>query len=316
MVCINLTQIVFVFCLLFCLAGTGCKKSESVNLDDGSKIKVVATIFPAYDLVRAIGGEHVRVSMLVPPGVEPHAYEPKPEDMYSIAGADLFVQVHRSMEPWADRVVSGTGLKPPRVVVAAASIKLKHEEAATADVHEHRHGDPHVWLDPTRYAVMADEVGQALAGVDPARTADYKAAAAKYKEQLADLDRRFSAGLASCVGRVVPHAGHAAFTYLAERYGLTYLPLMESSSDAEPSPSRMAAMVRRIRESNGRAVFTEELVSTRLADALAVETGVRLFRLHGGHNLSKDELARGVNYIGLMEQNLRSLREGLGCTAK
>lgn len=160
---------------------------------------------------------------------------------------------------------------------------------------------------------MVDNILAGLTAADPAHAASYRTNAAGLKARLAELDRRFRQGLASCERRELLHGGHYAFGYLARRYNLSYHSLSGVSSEAEPSAARMAAMVRQIRESGARFLFTEELLSPRLSEALASETGVELLRLHGGHNLTRDDFHAGLTYINLMERNLATLRKGLAC---
>jgi zinc transport system substrate-binding protein len=133
---------------------------------------------------------------------------------------------------------------------------------------------------------------------------------------LAALDQRYRDGLSSCATRVFLHGGHYTFGYLARRYGLEYTSLSGVSSESEPSASRMAAMVRQIRSSGVRYLFAEELLSPRLTETLANEAGVEVLKLHGAHNLGKDDVQRGVGFIGLMEQNLANLQKGLVCRTK
>src|SRR6185369_6969215 len=122
-----------------------------------------------------------------------------------------------------------------------------------------------------------------------------------------ELDQRYQRGLASCSTKVFLHGGHYTFGYLARRYGLEYHSLSGVSSESEPSASRMTAMARQIRQSGVRYLFAEELLSPRLTETLAEETGVGVLKLHGAHNLGRDDFQRGVTFIGLMEQNLANL---------
>ena len=137
--------------------------------------------------------------------------------------------------------------------------------------------------------------------------------AAAYKKRLEELDSRFRNGLAVCRTREFIHGGHFAFAYLARRYNLTYLSAYGITADSEPSPRRMMELVRTVREHGLKAVFFEELLAPRVAETVAGETGAQLVRLHGIHNVSRQELDRGVTYLGLMEENLANLRKGLEC---
>jgi len=162
-------------------------------------------------------------------------------------------------------------------------------------------------------------VNNILAGFvasDPANATLYRDNAATLQVRLTELDQRYREGLASCETRVFLHGGHYTFGYLARRYSLEYRSLSGISSESEPSAARMAAMVGKIRSSGVRYLFAEELLSPRLTETLAAEAGVAVLKLHGAHNLGKDDVQRGAGFIGLMEQNLVNLQKGLACRSK
>jgi zinc transport system substrate-binding protein len=296
----------------------GCSRSDQKV---STKLQVVTTLFPLYDFARIIAGERAEVSMLLPPGMEPHSFEPKPNDIVRINRAGLFIYTNRYMEPWAEKILTGLDLQKLRVVDAGQGIS--YLKVSAEEGHEHEgHGshaavmDPHIWLDFGNAALMVDSILGGFVAADPTNEAVYRAHAAELKARLAVLDQRYRDGLASCATRVFLHGGHFTFGYLARRYGLEYRSLSGISSDSEPSAARMAAMVRQIRSSGVRYLFAEELLSPRLTETLANEAGVAVLKLHGAHNLGRDDLQRGAGFIGLMEQNLVNLQRGLACRSK
>jgi len=298
----------------------GCSKAE-VKPADG--LQVVTSLFPLYDFSRTIGGDKARVRLLLPPGMEPHTFEPKPEDMITIARAGLFVYTGRQMEPWAETVIKGIDKKNLRVVDAgkrvtyrAAAADDDHHEPNKGKHHEHEGMDPHIWLDFANAAIMVDTILDGFISADPVNATEYRKNADILKARLAALDTRFRESLASCATRKLLHAGHYTFGYLAQRYNLDYHALSGVSSDSEPSAFRMAALIREIRSSGATYLFAEELLSPRLAETLAQEAGVRIVTLHGAHNLSRDELEKGATFFDLMETNLERLQKGLQCRAK
>lgn len=173
--------------------------------------------------------------------------------------------------------------------------------------------DPHLWLDFANARTMVDNILAGLVARDPAHRDLYSANAAAYKAKLADLDERYRKGLADCGKRVFLHGGHFAFGYLANRYGLRYESAYAVTADAEPSPARLAELIRDIRANGLRYIYAEELVEPRVADTIARETGARVLRLNGAHNIGRDDLAAGATFLSLMEQNLENLRIGLQC---
>jgi zinc transport system substrate-binding protein len=152
-----------------------------------------------------------------------------------------------------------------------------------------------------------------LEALDPEGASDFQRNAATLEERLRDLDVRYREGLRSCSGKVVVLAGHAAFGYLASRYGLEQVALYGASPDSQPTPAELIEVVKKGRARGIRAVFTESSASPALAKSLARELGVRILVLNPGHNLTRAEIRAGVTFFDIMEANLRSLEDGLGC---
>jgi zinc transport system substrate-binding protein len=311
---------IFVSCcaaLLF----AGCKKAE---VKPATGLQVVTTLFPLYDFARTIAGDKAVVTMLLPPGVEPHTFEPKPEDMIRISRAGLFIYTSRYMEPWAEKIISGIDNRALRVVNAGE--RVRYRTGAREDTHGHEGGDrhdhdqtsmdPHIWLDFANAAHMVDTILDGFVAADPGNVGVYRRNAEALKTRLSALDQRYKLALSSCSTRKLLHGGHYTFGYLAGRYGLEYRALSGISSDSEPSAERMVALVREIRSSGAGHLFAEELLSPRLTETLAKEASVGVLMLHGAHNLSRDDLARGVTFFDLMDRNLEQLQKGLKCRAK
>lgn len=293
---------------------------------DVHRVRVVATLFPLYDFTRSVGGAHVDVSLLVPPGVEAHAFEPSPSDIARIDSADVFVYTGAPMEPWAADILKGVHNPGLAVVDAGAGIEYLRK---SQDGHDKAHGmsearssgdrrpdsgmDPHIWLDLDNAARMTRSIAEAIAGTDPRNRGAYLSNAAAYEGRLRSLDERYRATLRSCRTKVFVHGGHYAFGYLASRYGLTYVAAQGFTPDSEPSPRQLVALARQVRELSLQYVFYEELVEPRVAETLSRETGAGLLLLHGGHNVSREDFERGITFLSVMEQNLANLKQGLQC---
>jgi zinc transport system substrate-binding protein len=311
--------------LLVCCAAliiSGCKKGEE---KPASGLQVVTTLFPLYDFARTIAGDKAQVTMLLPPGVEPHTFEPKPEDMIRISRAGLFIYTNKYMEPWAEKIISGIDSKKLRVVNAGERVVYQagadeyehgHAERGAHEHHDHKGLDPHIWLDFANAALMVDAIVDGFTAADPANAALYRHNAEALKTRLAALDQRYRAALSTCATRKLLHGGHYTFGYLARRYNLEYHALSGISSDSEPSAERMAALVRQIKSSGTKYLFAEELLSPRLTETLAQEAGVGVVMLHGAHNLSRDDLSRKATFFDLMGRNLEQLQKGLQCRVK
>jgi len=316
-----------VICALLVFIVSGCARQDEKNKRNtaGSGLRIVITLFPLYDFSRAIIGDKGTVVMLVPPGMEPHSFEPRPDDVARISKSSLFIYTNRYMEPWADRIVKG--IASPQLVVVNAGEGLTylestgnaHEKHDHAEEHKHRQSavyDPHVWLDFGNAVKMVANITQAITAADPGNRQYYENNAAALKKRLEDMDKRYSKGLADCSSRLVMHGGHYAFGYMAHRYKLDYRSLSGVSSESEPSAAKMAKMVRQIKASGVRYLFAEEMLSPRISETIAAETGASVLRLHGAHNIAVDEYNKGTTFFDLMDVNLKMLQKGLGCSEK
>jgi zinc transport system substrate-binding protein len=314
---------------LFILAAwcASCDRKEAAKVNS-AKLHIVTTLFPLYDFARTVAGDRAEVVLLLPPGMEAHSFEPTPEDILKINKSDLFIYTNRQMEPWAADIIGGTAkLKSEAVDASRGCLFLKagreddhdndgehHDHHAEGRGHHHAGGmDPHIWLDLENARRMVENIRAAMVARDPKNESWYNANAKSYSSKLADLDGRYKAGLSTCGKKVFFHGGHYAFGYLAHRYGLQYASAYAISADAEPSPARLAELIRQIKTANIHYIYTEELVEPRVADTIGREAGAKVLKLHGAHNISRDDLKANVTFISLMEQNLKNLRIGLEC---
>jgi zinc transport system substrate-binding protein len=286
------------------------------------KLKVVTTLFPLYDFARNVGGDKAEVILLLPPGVEPHSFEPRPGDVLAVNEADLFIYTGREMEPWVEGILKGLDNKKPLVLDASRGITImENEHGRSAHGHgegEKGHGhegrlDPHIWLDLSNAEKMVENIRDRFMERDPVHKEDYRKSAEFYSAKLADLDKSFKTSLSVCARRIFIHGGHFAFAYLAKRYDLQYISAYEGSPNAEPTPRRIVELKKLVKDKGIRYVYYEELITPRVAEVLAQETGTGLLRLHGAHNISREDLEKGATFISIMEQNLKNLRTGLEC---
>ena len=265
--------------------------------DSAPGTKVVAAFYPLAWAAEQIGGSDVDVQNLTPPGAEPHDIELTPRDVEDVRGADLVLYLGHGFQPALEKAVdSRTG--PSLDLLAGqdlASAPKGGEELAV---------DPHVWLDPPRFAGMVTAIGRKLQRQD---------AAAQLAARLHALDDEFRNGLGSCRRHEIV-TSHAAFAYLAERYGLEQVSLTGLSPEAEPSPRDLEALVDEVETSGATTVFFETLVSPRLAQTVAREAGVATAVLDPLEGLTEDEASAGGDYFSVMRANLATLRKALGCT--
>lgn len=315
-----LRNFVVVLAVLSCISMISCQKADNPSSTaEGRKIRIVASLFPLYDFVKNVGKDRVAVELLLPPGVEPHSFEPKPADVLNLNHADMFVYTNKYMEPWVTDIIKGIDNKQTLILDSSRGVVFireedeEHEGGHHEKGHEHAGMDPHIWLDLGNALIMVDTIRDGLIQKDPAGKDDYLKNAEQYKAQLRGLDDKFRQGLGKCAKKTFVNGGHFAFGYLARRYGLTYVSAYGFSPDAEPTPGQLVKISRMLRERDLKYIFYEELLAPRVAETLARETGAQLLFLHGAHNISREEFGKGVSFTSLMERNLENLEKGLQC---
>jgi zinc transport system substrate-binding protein len=297
---------------------SSCQKNEKRTVEE-KKLKVVTTLFPLYDFARQVGREKIEANLLLPPGVEAHAFEPRPADIIRIQDADIFLFTNKLMEPWVGGLLKGIDIRSITIVDTSKGITLLqrtenhgHEERARAD--ESGSPDPHIWLDLSNAMKMVETIATEFIAKDTQNKDFYAKNADEYKKKLEELDRKYKNTLSYCRNRVIVHAGHFAFGYLTRRYGITYVSAYKGfSPDAEPTPRRLVEITRTVRKYGVNYIYYEELAAPRVADVIAKETGCGLLMLHGAHNVTREEMESGVTFISLMEKNLENLKAGLQC---
>ena len=247
------------------------------------------------------------VTDLTPPGVEPHDLELTPQAVADIQSADVVFYLGAGFQPAvADALQGAEG------VAVDMLAKLPTVEPPTGLAGPGLTVDPHVWLDPALYERMVAEVERALAQADPSGAIAFRSNSRVFAGELEALAADFSTGLAHCDRRTIV-TNHAAFGYLAAAYRLVQEPISGLAPDAEPSAQRLAALKDLVEREGVSTVFTEDLVSPKVAETLATEAGITTEVLHALEGLSPQDQAAGADYVSQMRENLQRLRVALGC---
>jgi zinc transport system substrate-binding protein len=265
--------------------------------------KIVAAFYPLAWLVEQVGGPDATVQNLTKPGAEPHDLELTPRQVIDVGESKLAFYI-KGVQPAVDKAVREHAQK--HSLDAASLVKTL---PAPQDEAAHAPEDPHLWLDPSRFATVATALGERLAAIDAAHAAGYRSRAAQVVTKLNALDGEFRTGLRDCARKEIV-TSHSAFGYLAQRYGLTQVGVTGLDPEAEPSPARVASLTQLVRRTGATTVFTETLVSPKTAQTLATEAGVRtevLDPVEGVKPGSHDD------YFSIMRRNLATLRPALGC---
>ncbi|MDF1525823.1 MAG: zinc ABC transporter substrate-binding protein [bacterium] len=273
------------------------------------RLTVVASVFPLFDFAREVAGTAADVRLLLPPGVDPHSWEPKPSDIVDLSQADIFVYTSERMEPWADnlaKAVQGRG-------VALVQVMDSQGFTSTVCSGQNQGEDPHFWLDLSLSARTVEMIGRLLASQDPENKDSYIANARAYAHRLEQLDQDFMTGLKECGSRRLVTGGHAAFGHLARRYGIEQISVYGLTPDAEPTPRHLAGIVNVVKDNKIHTIFSEELMNPRMAQVLSQETGATVMVLNPGANLTGAQWREGLIFLEIMDRNLKTLREGLEC---
>ncbi|MER8100566.1 metal ABC transporter substrate-binding protein [Kitasatospora sp. NPDC094016] len=290
---------------------TACGGSSSAQSADG-KLKVVASFYPMEYLAQQIGKEHVAVTDLTAAGVEPHDLELTAKQVATVQKSDAIIYL-KGLQPTVDQAVGQSSAKYKIDATAASPLVDHHlDEGTEADGHQHEGpaGDPHIWLDPTRYAAIAKSVGDGFAKADPAHADDYRKNTEDLVGRLTTLDQEFRDGLKDAKSRTFV-TSHAAFGYLADHYGLTQVAINGVDPESEPTPARLADVQKAAKDNGVTTIFFETLVSPKLADTVAKDLGLKtavLDPLEGVKDPSKED------YLSVMKQNLANLQAALGAT--
>jgi zinc transport system substrate-binding protein len=279
--------------LAIVLAGCGSQFGSSRG---GQTKTVVAAFYPLAWAAEQIGGSSVDVHNLTPAGAEPHDIELTPREVAQIQHADVVLYLSHDFQPAvAEAVRDASGTTFDALKGQALTAGVGDESGKT---------DPHVWLDPVRFATIVERIGVTLG-----RPAAGRALASRIRR----LDGEYRRGLAHCLRHEFV-SSHAAFAYLAARYGLRMVAITGIDPDSEPAPKRLATLARLVRDDHLRTVFFERLVSPKLAQTVAREAHANTAVLDPIEGLTPAEAHAGVDYLALMRQNLHALRVELGCS--
>ena len=295
---------------------TGCGTQPADTAAGDGRLRVLTSFYPMYDFACKIGGDCIDVTNMVPSGTEPHDWEPSTNDLKNLEKADVFIYNGADMEPWADDLLVSRS-DTLHVVEASENVELRttdgeHEHAHEHEGADHHHGDfdPHVWLDPENAKIEMEAIKDALCAADPENSTVFQSNYEKYAAELDALDAEFREKLAPLPDRTIVVA-HEAFGYLCDAYGLTQVGIEGLSPDSEPDPGRMAEVIDFVREHSISTIFFEELVSPKVAEAIASETGAQAKMLSPLEGLSDEQAAAGADYFSVMHDNLAALMEAL-----
>ena len=340
----NISKKIFGLILAGAVLITGCTaKTEKKDKGDNTKgkLKVVTTIFPEYDITRAIAKDKIDLELMVKPGVDVHSFNPTPQDIKTVENADMFIYGGTDHDKWVETLTKSIDMKNKKVVKLVDGIQQLEEESVDGMKHEHHHDDekedehnhdhkhekkdehdhkdesekeldPHYWTSPKNAILMAKSITDALVEKDPANAEFYKENAKNYIKQLEDVDKELHDVVDKAKIKKVVIADRFPFRYLFADLGLEYRALFSACSvEATASAGQIKQMVDYIKENKIPVVYHIEMGKGELAETVAKNSGAKVKLLHSIHTVTKEDFDKGITYIDLMKKNVEALKEGL-----
>ena len=319
-----------IFALILAL-GTAlslCACGQRPSDSNSDKLQVMASTFPYYDFARAIGGEYVEASLLIAAGREVHSFEPTPLDVVRLAESDVFLYNGGESELWVEEILESSG---EHIAVTAAMMDyaplLEEEivEGMETSVHHHHHEkdgeddhhdeaayDEHIWTSPVVAQDLCRAICEALSTADPAHRSDYEANLDAYLAELQALDEAFREVVAAGNRTTMVFGDRFPLQYFCAEYGLTYSAAFHGcAGDTEPSLGTMKYLIDKVNDQQLPVVYTIELSSQKIANAIAETTDAKVLTFHSCQTVSRQEFDCGETYLSLMWRNVESLKEGL-----
>ncbi len=282
----------------------------------GGEVTVITTTYPLTFFSEKIGGNRITVNQLGKPGVEAHDFEPAPSDIRAISNSDLFIYNHPAFESWALNAAAvasdADGDDSPTVIVQTINLESQGEDHGGQAVDDSTF-DAHVWLNPLKAQEQADRILSALIEVDPKGAQIYTRNADGLDVELQALDDLISKQISSCeLDSVV--VSHLAFGHMAERYGFNQIGLAGLSPEFESGPAQIAGVIKKIKDLGISHIMQEPIVSNRLAETVAAETGAELLSLHPLEVRTSEQASTGLDYLDIMKSNADALQIALRCS--
>lgn len=342
----NISKKIFGLILAGAVLITGCTaKTEKKDKGDNTKgkLKVVTTIFPEYDITRAIAKDKVDLELMIKPGVDVHSFTPTPQDIKTVQNSDIFVYGGTEHDKWVENLTKSIDMKNKKVVKLVDGIQQLEEESVDGMKHEHHHDDekedehnhdhkhekeekhshdhenesdkeldPHYWTSPKNAIQMVKTITNALVEKDPDNAEFYKENAENYIKQLEGVDKELHDVVDNAKIKQVVIADRFPFRYLFKDLGLEYRALFSGCSvESTASAGQIKKMVDYVKENKIPVVYHIEMGKGELAETVAKNSGAKVKLLHSIHTVTKEDFDKGITYIDLMKQNVEALKEGL-----
>jgi len=313
--------------LSIALGACGSNVNSDQSTGEGT-LSIYTSIYPLEDFTKKIGGSHVTVQTLIPPGADSHTYEPTSREVLDIAKADAFIYNGLGMESYAETIHDTLMDEDVLMVIASGGVETLahghehvHEHGDEDEEHDHDHDgednshhhgdeDPHIWLDPHRAILLATNIKDSLVSLKPDAKEDFEKNFEALKSDLEALDEQFH-HLVETKENPEMLVSHAAYGYWEESYGIKQIPIAGLSSSQEPSQSELAQLIELAKDKGFKYIIFEQNVTPKVAEVIQNEINAEPLYLHNLSTLTADDLENEEDYFSLMEKNLETLDKAL-----
>ena len=286
------TAVIFLTAVAF--GFSACAKEQNAPvLNNQEKPQILTSSYVPYTLVKNLVKDKADITMLMPPGVEPHSFEPLPKDILKVKKAPLFFYIDKTLEPWAYEINQNTAF------ALGQNLTTPQEK--------------HIWMDFDKALLMTQRAAQDIQSKYSFLTEETQKNLIDFTSDINSLKTAYLAQLANCQTRDIYHIGHLAFGAIAKNYNLNFKPLVNSSESQEPSPKDILEMIKQIKEKNIKYIFTEEALPPEMADLIAQQTQTQVLMLYTIEHITKEEFDAQITYQDFMKKNLENLVKGLEC---
>lgn len=291
---------VFLIIISIALFLTGCTTGEKVKESEGEKLIVYTSFYPLYFLADEIGQDNIDLKVVVPNGVEPHDYEPSMKQLKDIEKADIFIYNGAGFESWAEKLLK-TIIDEEKAIRSSEEVELINTERAE---------DPHIWLDPQNMNSIGEKIRDRFISLDENNKEEYEKNYNELSRKLKELDENYLETLKDKKKDTIL-VSHAAFAYMAGRYGFDQVPVAGINPEQEPSPKTIANIIDVAKEGNFKYIFLETLANSKTVSVIAEEANLETLILNPVEGLTEEEQEKGEDYISIMEENLQNLKKAL-----
>lgn len=289
------------------------KESINTNPNNNTKLKIVTSFYPLYEFTKAVGGEKIDITTLIPIGVEPHDWEPSPQKINELQDADIIIYNSIGFDSWLSD--SSSSIDKSKLVDVSKGVKLIEltQEGKGSSSNDKYSFDPHIWLDPLIAKNITQTISSYLIKLDPVNADYYKQNTERFTEQLDLLDKEIKKSLSNCeLNEFISF--HEAFQYFANRYGLTQYSVQGLSPEGEILPQQISKIISLAKNLNITTIYSEELKDPRLAEILASELpNGSVLLLSPIEGIDKEEQKNNISYLDKMKTNTENLVKGLRC---